>query len=200
MVLTTSASILSLLQIHGYWIMFALMFIEGPMVTYIAAFIASLGIFNFYYVLILSILGNSLPDLTYFLIGRIGKHEKIRKYAGSLLDKNRIIKIREHLKNHPWKTILVIKLTPALPFPGFILSGTTDLKLTKFIFCSLIISAVYSVFFSFLGFYSGLTFNTLSKYIKYGEILIVILVLLTITIWLLFKFLSQRVSKRIEKI
>jgi len=196
----TSATLLSLMQIHGYWIMFILMFIEGPIITYIAAFAASLGIFNIYYILLLSIFGNTLPDLTYFLIGRIGKHEKVRKYVSSFFNENRIKKIREHLRDNPWKTITVIKITPALPLPGFILSGTTELKLTKFLLCSLIISAIYSISFSVLGFYSGIAFNTIAKYIKYGEFLIVIAILLTIVIWLLFRFLSQKVSEKIEKI
>lgn len=188
------------LQIHGYWIMFLLVFIEGPIITYIAAFAASLGIFNIYYVLLLSILGNTLPDLIYFLIGRIGKHEKVKKYVSSFFNENRIKKIREKLRDNPWKTIIVIKITPTLPLPGFILSGTTELKLTKFLFCSLIVSAVYSIFFLILGFYSGLAFSTLARYIRYSEFLMGVAILLTIIIWLLLRFFLSEVSEKIERI
>jgi membrane protein DedA with SNARE-associated domain len=198
--LFNSTGILQFLQIHGYWIMFLLMFIEGPIVTYIAAFAASMRIFNIYYVLILSILGNTLPDLIYFLIGRLGKHEKIRKYLSRFFNETRIKRIREHLRDNPWKTITVIKITPALPFPGFILSGTTELKLSKFLLCSFIVSAVYSIFFSILGFYSGLAFSTIAKYISYGGFLMGIAILALVVIWLLYRFFSKEVSEKIEKV
>jgi len=70
MSLVNNLDILSLIQIHGYWIMFVLMFIEGPITAYVAAFAASLGYFNVWAVLSLFVFGNQIPDTILFFIGR----------------------------------------------------------------------------------------------------------------------------------
>jgi membrane protein DedA with SNARE-associated domain len=194
------SNVLSFVQVNSYFIIFLLMFIEGPTVTFFAAFLSSLGVFNIYLILLLSIVGNVLPDLIYFLIGRSGKRNSTNHYIHNFLNANKIHKIKEYLKNNPWKTITVIKLTPALPLPGFILAGTTELTLKEFFLCSFIISAIYSSFFVILGFYSGVMFGTISKYVQYSWILIGAIFLFVILVWILFRLFSSKISNRIEKI
>lgn len=45
------------------------MVVEGPIVTSIAAFAASLGYLDIYMILIISLLGNLIPDILLFFIG-----------------------------------------------------------------------------------------------------------------------------------
>ena len=187
---------LAFLQLHGYWIMLLLMFIEGPIITYIAAFAASSGIFNIYIVFILAVIGDVAPDMLFFLIGRLGKHEKAKRYVGRFLDEERIKRLREQLKNNPWKTITLIKITPVLPVPGFILTGTTDMKISRFLFCSVVISAAYSLFFSVLGFYSGLAFYSIARYIRYGGFFVISAIVLTVVVWFLQRYFSRRYSDK----
>ena len=170
------------------------------MVTYVAAFAATLGLFNIYFIFILAILGNTIPDVIYFLIGRMGKATSTKRYVHRFLNEGRIKKIREYLHNNPWKTVTVIKITPAIPLPGFILTGTTDMKFRKFIMYSLVISAIYSAIFVFLGFYSGLAFNTVSKYLEFQALIVVAAALFIVLAWFILKFIFSRISDRIEKI
>jgi membrane protein DedA with SNARE-associated domain len=60
------------LQAGGYVVMFGLMVIEGPIITLMASFLASIGLFSFPLVLLLGWMGDITGDLMYFAIGRFG--------------------------------------------------------------------------------------------------------------------------------
>jgi|SRR3989344_2070737 len=195
-----STGLLAFLQTHGYWIMFFIMIVEGPIVTYVAAFASSLGIFNIYLVLLLSILGNIAGDAFLFFIGRMGKKLAVEKYARRFIGKDRIDRIEKYLKSNPGKTLVVIKLTPPLPVPGLIISGALNIPSKTFFFYSIIISLIYSLLFSILGFYSGVAFDTIANYVKYSEILIGIAVIAVILVWMFLRYIPKKISKRIEEV
>ena len=62
--------IIQFLSEYGYWIAFPLMIIEGPIVTLIASFMASMGVFDVWFVLFLSVLGDLIADIIFYGIGR----------------------------------------------------------------------------------------------------------------------------------
>ena len=192
--------ILTFFQTTGYFILFIVMVFEGPIITYIAAFAASLGVFNIFYVLILSFLGNVVGDLMFFFIGRIGKKYVVDRYVHHWLKEGRINKIREYLKNNPGKTIVAIKLTPPLPAPGLILAGASEISLKKFLIYSSIVSAAISIFLTILGFYSGVAFNTIANNFNYIILTVVGAIILTFLVFMLMRYLSKKISNRIEKI
>jgi membrane protein DedA with SNARE-associated domain len=198
--LSTAAGALAFFRNEGYFFMFLIMVAEGPIVTYAAAFVSSLGIFNVFYVFILSLLGNLVGDMILYLIGRFGAKPVIRKFVEGALKTSRVRKIEAFMKKHPGKTISVIKLTPPLPVPGIILTGAMDVPARTFFFYSLVLSLAYSLFFTVLGFYSGIAFHAISAYVQYTEILIGAAVLLAIAIWFLVRYASRKISKRIENI
>jgi membrane protein DedA with SNARE-associated domain len=192
--------ILAFLQTTGYFILFIVMIFEGPIITYAAAFAASLGVFNIFYIFILSFLGNVVGDLIFFFIGRIGKRYVIDKYVSHWLKEKRIEKIRDYLKNNPGKTIVAIKLTPPLPAPGLILAGASEMSFKIFMIYSSIVSASFSIFLTALGFYSGVAFNTIANNFGYIELIIPGVIILTILVFILVRYLSKKISNRIERI
>lgn len=194
------AGVLQFLQTSGYGIMFILMLIEGPIVTYVAAFAASLGIFNIFYVFILSFFGDFLGDLIFFFIGRISKETVVDEYENKSLNPTRLSRLKMYLERNPGKTIAVIKLTPFLPVPGLILAGASKIDLKKFVLYSALINIVFSLTMILLGFYSGVAFLTIAKIVKYAEYLILGTILLIIGVVFLIRFLSKKISNRIEKI
>lgn len=198
-IVSNPASLLGFLQANGYAIMIILMIIEGPIVTYVAAFAASLGIFNIYYVFFISFFGNILSDLIVFYIGRIGKLYVIDKYVSHWLKAKRIKKIRKYLHENPGKTIAAVKLTPPLPVPGIMLIGASELPLKTFLKYSAIVTFFYSLSMTILGFYSGIYFVAMLKYVKDITYLIGGFVLLVVIIYILLRDTSRAVGKRIEK-
>lgn len=194
------AGMLQFLQTSGYGIMFILMLVEGPITTYVAAFAASLDIFNVFYVFILSSLGCIIGDLILFLIGRGSKKTTIEKYESKSLNPTRMNRLKMYLEENPGKTIAIIKLTPFLPVPGLILIGASNINLKNFIFYSVVVTLGYSLSMTVLGFYSGVAFLTIAKFVKYAEYLIGATILLIIGGVFLVRFLSRKISNKIEKI
>jgi membrane protein DedA with SNARE-associated domain len=197
---STPAAILSFLESQSYLIIFWVIFIEGPIITYIAAFAASMGFFNVFIIFLISIAGNCLCDVALYIIGRIGKRTIVRGYVKGLLDSKRIVRIKEFLKENPGKTLTVIKLTPSLPTPGLILAGLIDVPVGKFIYYSLVITTAYSAVLSFLGYYSGVAFMMLAKYFRYGQYVGAALVLIVVLAFVFAKPMIPKVTKKIENI
>jgi membrane-associated protein len=195
--LSTPASIVTSLEGLNYSIIFLLFLIEGPILSFIVAFAASLGFFNFFIILILAILGNFLGAVISFFIGKLGKKTTIERYVERTFNKQRSKKIKKYLNDHPGKTLTVIILTPVIPLPGLILAGLLDMNIKKFIWYSLLITITYTSFLVFLGYYSGTAFIMISKYIKYGTYIgSALIIAIIIVLW----FLSKKIPTKIERI
>lgn len=150
-----------------YLILFILNFLEGPIVTYLAAFAASLGYLNIYLIIIVSILGNQIPDIIFYFIGRSFRKDKIEKICSFFgLYNYRITWLEKNLKKHTIKTTLLIKLLVPITVPGIILSGFLKMNFKYFFWINLIINIIFALVFSLLGYYSGITLKTLLLYSK----------------------------------
>ncbi len=199
MVLNNSQAILSFIQTQGYFIIFIIMLLEGAIITYVASFASSLGIFNIYLILIISILGSVIADLIYYSIGRFLKNSFLEEKIIKLIKQDKKKEIKEFLKNNLGKTILIIKLVPILPIPGFIIIGNSKSPFKKVILYSVVISLFYSLLFVSLGFFSGLAFNSIYKYIKYSEIIVGAIIILMISSIFILKKILEKISEKIKK-
>lgn len=176
------------------------MMTEGPVVTYVAAFAASLGFFNIHYIWALSILATTLMDVGWYSIGRFGGETTIFRYILNRFGEGRIKKLETYLIDNPGKTIAVIKFTPTLSPIGLTLAGAIKVPFKKFFVYSSIVVVAYSSALIWLGYYSGVAFSTVSKYFKYGEILIGATVIVIVAVWIISGKLAKKISGRIEQI
>lgn len=192
----TTSNILYYLHTYGYVAMFILMFFEGPVTTYLAAFGASQGFFNIYAVTILAILGNILPDVVLFYMGKNGmKIAKLRKNKNIGFVK----KLMSYVEEKPVRSIAIIKLLPVIPWPGFILTGTTKIPFKKFISVSALIGAFICLFFVVTGFYSGIAINILIHDLKLGSYALLIILVVGLVVWFVFDKLSKKFVREFEK-
>jgi membrane protein DedA with SNARE-associated domain len=197
---STAASALSSVQNLSYLIVFLLIFVEGSITNYVAAFAASLGYFNVFIIFSLAIAGNFIGDVIFYSLGRAGKKTFLKKHFGKATHSIKAKKLAAYLHRHPWKAMLIIKVTPWLPTPGLILAGIVKMPLKKFLSYSLLICTITAVIVTFLGYYSGALFSLLYTYAKYGAYLAGALVVLCICAWFGIRFLQKRVAKKIGKI
>lgn len=202
MVIYQFLSIIPLLQISSYFIILVLMIIEGPITTIAAASAASYGYFNIYIIFILAILGDLIGDLVHYFIGKVIREKIIEKYGRFFKFKKEYIEnIEKSLKNHLGKTLFVIKMTPPLSTPGLLLTGASKVNFKKFIFWSLIIALPKTIFFTFLGYYFGLAINSSLKYLKWGEYGITAIIITTIVVYFLSKYINKKfVRKEIKEL
>ncbi|MEK9185088.1 MAG: hypothetical protein AAB866_02920, partial [Patescibacteria group bacterium] len=168
---------LALLIKYKYVGLFPLAAIEGPMVSLIVGFLVHLGYLEFIPSYIILILGDIIPDSIYFYIGRLGDHKKItEKYGPKLKGIAGSFEILEKLwRDHPRKTMFFGKLAYSLSIPFLISAGLVKMSFKKFITYAIPATLFQYGLLMLVGYYLGKSFELAINYIKYGGILIAIL-------------------------
>jgi membrane-associated protein len=187
MVFEQFSGIFNILQMNSYIFLFALMVIEGPIITTISAYAASLGIFNVWVILLLSIFGNLIPDIFFYLLGRFGRTTKVESIIKRYFSHKKLEIIEKNLCQHCGKTLCFIKLCPMIPIPGLILSGFTKIPFKKFLFYDILFNVIFSVIFVLFGYYFGSLINSIFKYFRIGQYSIVGVVLLVLIVYIILK-------------
>lgn len=162
-----------LLPYWGYPAMLLLMTLEGPIVTVIAAFLASLGYFNIFIVFVLSVSGDVIGDIILYFIGYFGGHGILTKAEKFLKIKESVVeKLRERFRTSGAKIIFYVKATTGLCYITFILAGTARMRLSKFVKYSVLGGLVWSSFLVIIGYFFGYAAEKINLYIKYTGVII----------------------------
>lgn len=198
--LSSSVAALAAVQGVGYSVMFLLMFIEGPIFSFVAAFGASLGFFNIFIVYVLAFLGNFIGDIVYYSIGRLGRRGRIKHYIDRFLTERRVERIEHLLQTHPGKTLTVIKTGLIIALPGLILAGYTHMNFRKYLLYCFLINIPWCLLFVASGYYSGAAFRVIIEYFRYAQILLPILLIVIVIFFISYKKISQKLSTKIERV
>ncbi|MBI2464250.1 DedA family protein [Candidatus Peregrinibacteria bacterium] len=176
--------IIDLLETYKYVLLFPLAVIEGPMVTVLAAFLASLGYFNTYYVYGLVVLGDIVGDALYYALGKWGGRKFINrwgKYIG--IQTERMGRLEQHFAHHSRKTLIIGKLTQTGAIT-LVLAGIVKMPFLEFLIFNLIPTVPKSLLLVYIGYYFGKIYATVNDYI--AKISIVLIILGIILLWRLF--------------
>src|SRR4030042_6455566 len=130
----TTQEFMQYLPYWGYPAMLLFMTLEGPVVTIIAAFLASMGYFNVFIVFGLSVAGDVIGDVILYHIGYFGGPKILPKVQRFLKIKESVVeKLKRKFHENSAKIIFYVKSTTGLSYITFITAGTLRMKLTKFI-------------------------------------------------------------------
>ncbi|MFA7319531.1 MAG: DedA family protein [Parcubacteria group bacterium] len=164
----TGQFIFSFLQHYGYFVMLPLMVIEGPVATIIAAMLASLGAFNIFIVLLLSILGDIIGDVVLFGLGYhygMGFVRRVGKYMG--ITEKLVLRMEKYFAAHGGKTIFAVKSTTGLCWATFVAAGIVKMDFRKFIKYSFYGGIVWSSFLVAMGYFYGYLWREMKIYISW---------------------------------
>jgi membrane protein DedA with SNARE-associated domain len=185
---------------HGYWIIFLVMCVEGPMTTAAAGFAAALGYFNPGLILLISVLGDLIPDSIYYSIGYFGRGPAIEKFVSYFgLTEKRVLRIEDSLKKHFGKTMVALKLTPVVPTMGFMLVGYLRLSFIKFTEFSAAVTIPKSIIFLAAGYYFGRLYN-INQYLHDIGVLLPVLGISVVVLYFGYKKISEIIASKVEKI
>jgi len=169
---------------YGYWIMVPLMAIEGPVVTILAAFLASLGTFNIVVVFALSVMGDILGDILWYWAGRLwgmGFVHHVGKYVG--ITESLVKKMEKFFGRHGGKTIFAVKSTTGLCWATFIAAGIVKMPFGRFVWYSFLGGIFWSAFLVSMGYFFGEFYQEIAQKIKYaGWIILAIAIVVFIGI------------------
>ncbi|NTU67199.1 MAG: hypothetical protein HGB08_04765 [Candidatus Moranbacteria bacterium] len=183
---------------HGYFFIFLVMCIEGPVTTAAAGFAAALGYFNPVAIYALSVLGDLIPDTIYYLFGYLGQRTFVRKIGVRMgFNDSRISNTAALFEKHFGKTMVISKLTPVVSTYGSILAGYLKLSYKKFIFYCAEITFTKSAIFLLLGYYFGRSYR-INEYLHNIAIALPIGAAIMVLIYVGYNKLSAMLAKRLE--
>ncbi|MFC1622922.1 DedA family protein [Patescibacteria group bacterium] len=180
--------IFEFLSEYGYWIILPLMIIEGPVVTIVAAILASLGTLNVFTVLIFSILGDVIGDVVLYAAGYFWGMSFVRrvgKYIG--ITEDLVLRMERYFKSHGGKTIFAVKSTTGLCWATFTAAGVVRMRFWKFVQYSVLGGLVWSGFLVAMGYFYGYMWREISEYIKWAGWIIAAFAIATFVIINLYK-------------
>lgn len=164
----TGQNIFQFLSHYGYFIMFPLMILEGPVATIIAATMAALGAFNVFIVLILSIAGDMIGDIILYGLGYkygMGFVKRVGKYIG--ITENLVSRMEKYFVKHGGKTIFAVKSTTGLCWATFTAAGIVKMNFKKFVLYSFLGGIVWSGFLVMIGYFYGYLWREIAVYVKW---------------------------------
>ncbi len=185
-----NTQLLNFIQQYGYWILYPLMIIEGPIITLVGGGLAALGVLRIEIVFLLSVIGDLTMDIGLYYIGLCG-NRRLRKWI--VKHKKLELKrkqVRKFFKNHGGKIIFFVKIGSGLCYITFITAGMIRMPLKRFLFFSLIGGILWSGALVTLGYFYGHLYQEISGKIEQAGLIIVTLAVLSFIIVMVFKKLG----------
>jgi len=190
---------------HSYLVYLVILFIaflEGPIIALVTGFLAFIGYLSIPLTLIILILGDIIPDIFLYYLGRFGYGNKyIDKYfLNYSFISNNIKFINIMWSKHPWKTIFFGKMSYGLSVPVLITLGLLKIPFKNFIYHSSFVSFVQVSTVFFIGYKVGYSYEIADLHIKYVGIAFSLLILLLVFgYFYLTKYFAGRFIKEEEK-
>ncbi len=190
-----------LLTNYGYFILFPLAVIEGPVVSLLVGFLMYLGYFQFFPALAVLVLGDVVPDVFYYYIGRFGNGKKlIEKYGARYNFISGNFNLVEKLwREHGKKTMFFSKIAYGLSTPLLISAGLVKMPLRRFVSYTIPISITLYTVIIIIGYYLGSSYQLAAKYINYAEIIIAIFFVIFIAAYVFSAKYARRQIEKMEK-
>lgn len=184
---------------YGYLALFIIMVVEGPVATSAAAFAVHLGYFTLTAIFILSVVGDLVGDFIYYYIGVASRKTLIDRHGHKFgLDQNNLARFNAAFHKHKIKSLVIAKLTPAIPGPVLIAAGALRMPLWTLVWVSLILAVPKYALFMILGYAFG---DLYVKFFHYYDIVGWVLVAaLIIGSYLMYKKVLKAVIRVEEKI
>ena len=157
------ADLLALLSTHGIAILAPLAVIEGPIVTVIAAWLASLGLLNLLEVLICVVLADLVGDSLLYLAGRFGLDwMPLRWRKGLLLNRRRLVRLTRMFQTNGARMLIIGKLTHGVGFAVLLAAGAARMPFLPFLTANLVATVPKSLAFAALGYLAGAAYGEIS--------------------------------------
>lgn len=188
--------ILQFIASYGYWIAIPIMIIEGPVITIVMGFLASLGLFNIFVVIALGTLSDLISDTGFYFSGRHGGERILRKLKIPLLHQNEFLqKVRTRFVTHPGKIFFGAKVLTGVAQTTFVLAGVTKINYKKILKYTIPGGMIWSAGLALLGYYFGKNSNDISRILsRTGIILFALLILFLLYEFWFGKYLAKKFS------
>jgi len=141
--------------------------IEGDITWFTLAFLTGQGFFNLWLMSAVIFASAVVGDTLFFLIGRQIKH--LPNFVFLWADK--ISRpFDRHLNERPWQTILISKFAYGAHKPLLVRMGMTGKSYRDLVRADLPAIVVWQTVIGALGYFSGLSFFLVQRYLRFAEV------------------------------
>jgi membrane-associated protein len=182
--------IIELVKITGYLGLFIIIFSEsgvffgfflpGGSLLFTAGLLASQGLFNVYWLVLVVAVAAILGDSTGYWFGSKVGNKIFVKEDSLFFNKKYLEKTKEYYEKYGPATVVIGRFVPIVRTFAPILAGVGEMKYRKFLSYNIIGALLWAVGLALLGFFLGNSIPGIDKYITQIVILIVILSVLPI--------------------
>ena len=187
----TSAGILSLISQYGYYFLFPIAILEGPIISILGGFLVSVGRLNFILVYLIIILGDIIGDSMYYAIGRWGE-KHVRKYGIKIgITEERIEKTKTYFHENHRKAVVISKVAHGIGMAGLVVAGILKIPYKKYIRTCFYITSAQALILLTLGVLFGHAYATIEKYLNVYAGIVSVVVLISIAMYAFYKIKSK---------
>jgi membrane protein DedA with SNARE-associated domain len=189
----STATVISWLLAYRYAILFPLVIIEGPIVTILAGFLASLGQLNLFICYPLIVVGDVIGDVFMYLQGRWGGKPVIERWGHHFgIKPEMIVRLEEHFKNRPGKTLVLGKISHFFGGPILIAAGMARMKFSKFLWFNVLGTLPKSLILLLVGFYFGQAYSKFDKFLTFAGWAAAALIILCVAVYFAISKLGKK--------
>ncbi len=173
-----------LLQQYGYFVLFPLAIIEGPIITIIAGLFVTSGIFNPLIVYAVVVAGDIVGDSFWYSVGRFGGgpiSRFLEKVFG--IKQSTIEQAKQKMERNRFKTTMLFKFAQGIGFAGFIAAGMVRVSYPLFVLACLIVTLAQSAVFLGVGVLFGQAYHQIEHYFNYAAEIIIGLAVIGLLLW-----------------
>jgi len=154
------------LLVYGYFVLFPITIVEGPIITILAAFLASQGYLDVVLVYLIAVAGDIVGDLLYYTVGRYGRTGIVDRWGHLIgLTHERLEYATRSFDVRSGKMLLFGKLTHAIGWVVLMAAGAARMPLGRFVKFNLAGSIVKCLALVLVGYYAGQAYRTIDSYI-----------------------------------
>ncbi len=175
----------------GYILTFLGMIFEGETVLFIAAFLSHMGVFNPFILFPVALWGVILGDSLWFSLGKKFRNSPnfLNKWSEKVAQP-----FDKHLLKNPLRTILIAKFTYGIGHAIFFRAGALQMKWAKIEQYDILATLPWMVIIGSLGYFSSASLSYLKHYLRYGEVALLIGLILFLT---LQHFIAKKSQKEL---
>ncbi|MEK7182390.1 MAG: VTT domain-containing protein [Patescibacteria group bacterium] len=194
--LFSSANLIELIKVIGYFGIFVIIFAEsglffgfflpGDSLLFTVGLLASQGFLDIYLSIFLIFIAAVIGDSVGYAFGKRVGPKIFYKDDSFFFNKNNLIKAKDFYEKHGTKTIIIARFIPVIRTLAPIVAGVGEMKYKKFISYNIIGGFIWSFGVTLAGYYLGILVSGADKYL-FPIILIIISTSFIPAIWEYFK-------------
>lgn len=159
-------TVTALIVKHGLAVVAPVAVIEGPIVTVIAAWLASQGLMSLWAVAAVVIAADLVGDFGFYSLGRWGLGRLPKRWLERRgLTHERLEGLMSHFEDHGGRTLLLGKLTHSAGFAVLVAAGMAKMPLLRFFWFNLLGTVPKSLLFVGLGYGFGAAYASINGWI-----------------------------------